>query len=178
MRDGEPIPYSKWNKNSPDGPSEIIADPLLYKGRVYVTIGQSPIHGPGQGNLVCVDIATGKKIWESRKVDRSLATPAVHEGLLFIPDFTGRLHCLDAETGEHYWQHELEGDIWGASALVVDEKVYASTERPEMWVFQASREKQLLSRCRLKSVAITPKVEDGVLYLPTQRRLFAVKLTP
>jgi len=176
MRGGKPIPYSKWNKKSPDGPSEIIADPLLYKNRVYVAIGQSPIHGPGQGSLVCVDIVTGKKIWESRKVDRSLATPAVYDGLLFIPDLSGRLHCLDAETGEHYWQHNLEGDIWGASALVVEDKVYTSTERREMWVFRAGREKQLLSRCRLKSIAITPKVEGGMLYLPTQRRLFAVKL--
>ena len=149
---------------------------MLYKNRAYVAIGQSPVHGPGQGILVCVDIATGERIWESRKVDRSLATPAVHDGLLFIPDFSGRLHCLDAETGEHYWQHDLEDAIWGASALVVDDKVYTSTERREMWVFQAAREKQLLSRCRLKSIAITPKVEDGVFYLPTQRRLFAVKL--
>ncbi|MHC4518911.1 MAG: PQQ-binding-like beta-propeller repeat protein, partial [Planctomycetota bacterium] len=127
MRDGQPIPYSRWNKKSADGPSEIIADPLLYKDRVYIAIGQSPIHGPGQGMLVCVDIATGRKIWASRKVDRSLATPAIHEGLLYIPDFTGRLHCLDAETGEHYWQHDLEDGIWVASAFVVDDKVYAST---------------------------------------------------
>jgi outer membrane protein assembly factor BamB len=176
MRDGKPIPYSRWNKKSLDGPSEIIADPLLYKDRVYVTIGQSPVHGPGQGILVCVDAGTGEKIWESRKVDRSLATPAIHDGLLYVPDFTGRLHCLDADTGEHYWQHDLEDGIWVASAFVVEDKVYASTERKEMWVFRASREKELLSRCRLRSVAITPKVEDGVFYLPTQRRLFAVKL--
>jgi len=161
-----------------DGPSEIIADPLLYKNRIYVAIGQSPIHGHGQGHLVCVDAATGREIWASRKVDRSLATPAIDEGLLFIPDLTGHLHCLDAETGQHYWQHHLEADIWGASAIVLDGKVYASTERRELWVFQAGREKQLLSRCRLDSVAITPKVQDDVLYLPTQRRLLAIKLNP
>lgn len=178
FRDGKPIPYSGWSSKSPDGPSEVIADPLLYKNRIYITIGQSPVHGRGQGHLVCVDAATGREIWASRKVDRSLATPAIYEGLLFIPDLSGRLHCLDAETGEHYWQHDLEADIWGASALVVDDKVYASTERRELWLFQASREKQFLSRCRLDSVAITPKVHDNVLYLPTQRRLLAIKLKP
>lgn len=178
MRDGKPIPYSRWNNKSSDGPSEIIADPLVYKKRVYIAIGQSPLHGHGQGMLVCVDVATGREIWSSRKVDRSLATAAIHDGLLYIPDLTGRLHCLDAETGQHYWQHDLEADIWAASARVVGDRVYASTERKELWVFAAARDKQLLSRCRLDSVAITPKVEQGVLYLPTQKRLFAVKLKP
>ncbi len=177
-RDGKPVPYSGWSSKSPDGPSEIIADPLIYKDRVYVAIGQSPVHGRGQGQLVCVDTATGRRIWDSRKVDRSLATPAIHEGLLYIPDLSGHLHCLDAETGEHYWQHDLGADIWGASAIVVDGKVYTSTERKELWVFKASRNKELLSQCRLNSIAITPKIQDGVLYLPTQKRLFAVKLKP
>ena len=95
-----------------------------------------PWHGHGQGHLVCVDAATGREIWTSRRVDRSLATPAIHEGLLFVPDLTGRLHCLNAETGAPYWQHDLEADIWGASALVVGDKVYASTERRELWVFR------------------------------------------
>jgi len=178
MRDGKPVPYSGWRSKSPGGPSEIIADPLIYKDRVYIAIGQSPVHGRGQGQLVCVDIATGREIWSSRKVDRSLATAAVHEGLLYIPDLTGRLHCLDAETGEHYWQHDLEADIWGASAIVIDGKVYVSTERKELWIFQAGRDKKFLSRCRLRSIAITPKVQDGMLYLPTQRRLLAIKLNP
>ncbi len=178
MRDGKPVPYSGWRTKSPDGPSEIIADPLIHKDRVYIAIGQSPVHGRGQGQLVCVDIATGREIWSSRKVDRSLATAAVHEGLLYIPDLTGRLHCLDAETGEHHWQHDLGADIWGASAIVVDGKVYASTERKELWVFQAGRDKKFLSRCRVRSVAITPKIHDDTLYLPTQRRLLAIKLNP
>jgi hypothetical protein len=59
MRDGKPIPYSRHNKKSPDGPSEVIGDPKLYRGRVYVVIGQSPIHGRGQGILACIDVATG-----------------------------------------------------------------------------------------------------------------------
>ena len=51
VRDGQPIPYARWNKLTSDGPSEIISTPIVYNGRVYVAIGQSPIHGPGQGVL-------------------------------------------------------------------------------------------------------------------------------
>jgi outer membrane protein assembly factor BamB len=176
FRDGKPVPYSRYNRKSPEGPSEIIADPLLHEGRIYVAIGQSPVHGPGQGNLVCIDAASGRTLWENRQVDRSLATPAIDRGLLYMPDYSGRLHCIDAETGQHVWQHDLNSGIWAASACVVDDQVLVSTEKKQLWVFKTGREKQLLSMCRLKSVAITPTVRDGILYLPTQRRLFALSL--
>lgn len=175
-RDGRDIPYAKHSNKSPDGPSEIIATPIVDKGRIYVTIGQSPLHGKGQGMLSCIDAATGRKIWESRRVDRSILTLAIHDGLLYAPDFTGRLHCFNAETGQHYWQHELEGGVWCASPMVLDGKVYISTEKSELWVLKAGRQKEVISRSRLRSVAITPVIHDGVFYLPTQRRLFAIKL--
>jgi len=175
-QDGRDIPYATFRNRSPDGPSEIIATPVVYKGRIYLTIGQSPIHGPGKGMLSCIDAATGRKIWESRRVDRSISNVAIHDGLLYISDFTGRLHCLDANTSEHYWQHELDAGVWTASPVVVAGKVYISTERNVLWVLKAARQKQVLSRSRLRSVGITPAVHDGVFYLPTQKRLFALKI--
>jgi outer membrane protein assembly factor BamB len=175
QRNGEEIRYSGWKSKSPDGPSEIIATPVVHKARIYLAIGQSPIHGPGKGMLSCIDAATGRKIWETRRVGRSLSNVAIHDGLLYISDFNGQLNCLDTDTGESYWEHELGAGVWCASPVVVNGKVYISTERNELWVFNADREKQILSRCRLRSMAITPAVHNGVFYLATQRRLFALK---
>jgi outer membrane protein assembly factor BamB len=174
-QNGQKIAYASWNNNSPEGPSEIIATPAIYNNRIYVAIGQSPIHGPGKGMLSCIDAATGKRIWESRRVDRSLSNAAIHEGLVYIADYSGRVHCFDAETGRHYWEQELEGGCWSASPVVVDNKVYISNERNTLWVLRAGRERKVLSKCRVKSMAITPTVKDGVFYLPTQKRLFAIK---
>ncbi len=175
-RDGQPIPYARWNRKSPDGPSEIISTPIIHNDRIYVAIGQSPIHGPGQGMLSCIDGATGSKIWESREVGRTLSDVAIHDGLLYASDYSGRLNCFDADTGEHVWQQQLDAGVWCSSPVVADGKVYTSTERQTLWVLKAGREKQVLSRCRVRSMAITPVFEEGVLYLPTQRRLFAVKI--
>jgi outer membrane protein assembly factor BamB len=175
-RNGQKIPYSRWNRKSPDGPSEIIATPVVYKERIYISIGQSPLHGPGKGMLSCIDAASGEKIWESRRVDRSLSNVVIDDGLLYISDFSGQLHCFNADTGEHYWQHELGTGVWSASPVVVDGKVYISTERSILWVLKAGREKQILSRCRSKTMAITPAVQDGIFYFPTQKRLFALKI--
>ena len=146
------------------------------QGRIYVAIGQSPLHGPGQGMLTCIDGSTGQKVWETRTVDRTLSNATIHDGLLYVSDYSGRLHRLDAQTGDHLWQHDLEAGVWCASPVVADGKVYISTEKQLLWVLKASRQKQVLARSRLRTVAITPTVVDDVMYLPTQKRLFAVKL--
>lgn len=175
-RDGRKVPYSGWRSKRSDGPSEIIATPVVHNGRIYVAIGQSPVHGPGQGMLSCIDGATGRKVWESRRVGRTLGEAAIDAGLLYISDFTGRLYCFDADTGEFYWQHELGAGVWCASPVVVEGKVYIGTERNRFWVFKAGRQKQVLSESRVRSEAITPAIHDGVFYLPTQNRLFALKI--
>ncbi|MEK7675566.1 MAG: PQQ-binding-like beta-propeller repeat protein [Verrucomicrobiota bacterium] len=178
MRDGQPVPYSKHSKNSPDGPSEVIGTPVFHAGKIYVAIGQSPIHGVGRGCLSCVDAATGRKVWSSELVERTLATAAIADGLLYLPDYTGNLHCFDAGTGQRYWVHPLGAKTWCASAFVADGKVYAGTEANLLWVLRAGKELQVLSRSRLKSMPITPTAADGVLYLPVQNRLLAVPGKP
>jgi len=177
-RDGQPVAYSRTERNTPEGPSEIIGTPVFYQGRVYVAIGQSPVHGVGQGCLWCVDAATGARVWSSQLVERTLATAAIADGLLYIPDYTGILHCFDAATGERLWFHPLESKTWCASCLVADGKVYLGTESNFLWVLKAGRQKQVLSQTRLKSTPITLMAADGVLYVPTQNSLTAIPGKP
>jgi outer membrane protein assembly factor BamB len=173
-RDGQPLRYSTHAKNTPDGPSEIIGTPVFYQGRVYVAIGQSPLHGNGRGCLSCVDAATGAKVWASELIDRTLATATIAAGLLYLPDCTGNLHCFDVETGERCWSHPLGAKTWGASAFVADDKAYIGTEGNNFWTLQAGRTLRVLSKTRLQTVPITPVAASGVLYLPTQTRLTAL----
>ena len=160
FRDGKPIDYwsgdarstSSANKNDGQfiGPSEIIATPVFYKNRVYVAIGQDPMHGRGHGMLNCIDatktgdISKAGKIWTFDKLDRSLSTVSIADGLLYIADLPGRLYCLDAETGECYWIHDTKQQVWG-STLVADGKVYLGT-RKALWVFAAGKEERVLIR--------------------------------
>jgi len=175
MRDGRPLPYSGWRSKSPDGPSEIISTPAVHNGRVYVPIGQSPVHGPGKGMLSCIDGATGDVVWQNREVGRTLSEPAIHDGLLYVPDYSGQLHCIDAETGKTVWQHDV-GRVWCASATVADGRVFLGTERNVFWTLKAGREKEVLGKGRLRSMPITMAVGEGTYYLPTQRRLFALRI--
>ncbi|TWU39619.1 PQQ-binding-like beta-propeller repeat protein [Novipirellula artificiosorum] len=175
IKDGQLQTYSNHSKRSQEGPSEIIAIPTVVDGRVYVPIGQSPNHGPGQGMLSCVDVATGKMIWESDKVARTTAQPCVKDGLVYISDYSGNLSCLDADSGELYWQHDMESGAWCASPVVIGENVYISTEKRVMWILKTGTKKEVLHRARFRLSPITPMAQDGTIYIPTQRHLFALK---
>jgi outer membrane protein assembly factor BamB len=79
------------------------------------------VHGVGRGMLSCVDVRTGAKIWDSRKVDRTLSDVAISDGLLYIADYSAKLHCFNAETGEHYWSFEMDqGQLDRAVACGMD----------------------------------------------------------
>jgi outer membrane protein assembly factor BamB len=168
-------PYTDWREKSPDGPSEIIATPVVREGRVYIAIGQSPIHGRGQGALSCIDAATGRLIWQSTLVDRSLSSVSIADDLLYIADLSGRLHCFDADTGSRLWVHDLGQQVWAASPFVADGKVYIGTEGNKFWILRAARQKEVLWQGRTDSPPITIAAHNGRLYVPTQRGLYVYK---
>ena len=177
--DGQPIRYP-----AADGPSEINSTPTFYKNRVYVAIGQDPEHGEGIGRLVCLD-ATQKgdvtqtaTLWEYRGIHRSISTVSIdpETGLLFVGDFSGFVHCLDADTGEVHWVYDMKAHMWG-STLVADGKVYVGDEDGDFVILAASREKQVLSEAYLNApVYGTPVVANGVLYLQSNSHLFAFEV--
>jgi outer membrane protein assembly factor BamB len=165
---------------APDGPSEVNATPVFWHDRVYVAVGQDPEHGEGVGMLNCIDatktgdISKSAKIWSFDKIHRSLSTVSIMpDGLLFVGDFSGFLHCLDANTGEEYWVQDLKAHVWG-STMVADGKVYVGDEDGDLFVFAASKQKKQISVTNLGGpIYSTPVVANGVLYVHSNTHLFA-----
>ncbi len=189
LRDGKPIPYYEGDKrkgystNKNDGryvgPSQIIATPVFHAGRVYVAIGQDPAHGRGKGLLHCIDatrtgdVTRSGKIWSYDGLDRSMATVTIADGLVYASDVAGRLHCLDADTGQVYWVHDMGAETWGG-ALVADGKLYIGNKR-RFFIMAAGKEPKVLSQLSLGSPAYsTPITANGVVYVASQRYLWAV----
>jgi outer membrane protein assembly factor BamB len=150
--------------------------------RIYVAIGRDPAHGRGRGALHCIDargqgdISESSRIWTYQGLDRTLATASVDGGLVYISDVGGRLHCLDAETGQCYWVHDTSCEIWG-STLVADGRVYMPTAKG-LWVLATGKELKVLSRVPLGGkVYASPVAAHGTLYIATtQGWLWAASL--
>jgi outer membrane protein assembly factor BamB len=176
-RDGKPIKYP-----AAEGPSEINSTPVFYKNRVYIATGQDPEHGEGVGHLVCLDATktgdlakNGGVIWSYKGIHRTISTVSIDPatGLLFIGDFSGFVHCLDAETGKLHWTHDMKAHMWG-STMVADGKVYVGDEDGDFVVLAATKEKKVISEVNLLSpVYSTPVIANGVIYVATQNHLFA-----
>ena len=178
--DGNPPEARARGYRDPAGPNDIVGTPVFYNDRVYVATGQDPVHGPGQGCLTCIDptqvgnITKTGVVWRYRSIGRSCSTVSIADGLVYAVDFTGELHCVEADTGQLVWRQSLGSRVWG-SPLCADGKVYVGTERGQLWVLKAGRQKQVLSTVPMRSpIYTTPVAANGVLYVATHRYLYAL----
>ncbi len=169
-----------WPKTKNDG----IATPVFADGRVFMSVGQDPESGEGIGHMYAIDptkrgdITDTGRVWHFGGIRRSISTAAVAGGLVFISDFSGFLHCLDAQTGKEAWNFDTLAAVWG-SPLVADGKVYLGDEDGDVVVLQAAREMKKLAEINMgNSVYSTPVPANGVLYIMTRSELYAIANKP
>ncbi|MEX0676711.1 MAG: PQQ-binding-like beta-propeller repeat protein [Pirellulales bacterium] len=106
---------------------------------------------------------------------RTCGTVAIKDGLLFVADFSGLFHCLDAKTGVPHWTHDMLAAAWG-SPLVVEDKVYIGDEDGDICVFKLSSEMKLLAENSMEnSVYSTPVVANNTLFIANKDHVFAIK---
>jgi outer membrane protein assembly factor BamB len=236
--------------------NHIIGTPVVYKGLVYVAVGEDPEHGEGAGHLWCIDptkktdgsdvspeLAFNSKdpntpiphkriqavvpeegdlvrpnpntaaVWHYSTVDRNgnkkadfeetmhrtVGSVAIKDDILYIADFSGLFHCLDAKTGKVHWTYDMLAATWG-SPLVVDGKVYIGDEDGDVAVFRHSAdpneamkkqvdsddlvpyysvldpEEEIHKEINMgNSVYSTPIVAGNVLYIANRTHLFAIE---
>ena len=142
---------SKWELGGRGTRKAIISTPVFVENSVLLAVGQDPEHGEGVGHLYRIDASKkgdvstvtpdGKpnpnsaEIWHYGGEDkdgnelfrRTISTVAVSAGLVYAPDLSGRLHCVDFKTGKRHWEADVLAAIWG-SPMVVDGKVLMGDE--------------------------------------------------
>jgi outer membrane protein assembly factor BamB len=220
--------------------NHIIGTPVIYKGLVYVAVGEDPEHGEGVGHLWCIDptkrgdvspelafnsadpdtpIAPKRlqavvpeegdfaranpnsaAVWHYSEVDRNsdgkvdfeetmhrtVGSVAIKDDILYIADFSGLFHCLDAKTGKPHWTYDMLSAAWG-SPLVVDGKVYVGDEDGDVAIFRHSADPKVAMKEEGgelvpyygeinmgNSVYSTPIVAGNVLYIANRTHLFAI----
>ena len=171
---------SEWPRTR----SNVISTPVLVNDRVYIGNGQDPEHGEGVGHFYSIDptkrgdITETGRVWHYDKIRRTISTAAIHDGLIYIPDFSGFLHALDIETGEPVWVHDTFAAVW-ASPLIADGKLYLGDEDGDVVVLKPGREEVVLQEMNLGSSVYSSVVPaNGSLYIASRNKLFALARQP
>ena len=126
------------------------------------------------------------KIDFTETMHRTIGSAVVKDGILYIGDFSGLFHCLDAKTGKVHWTFDMLSTSW-SSPLVVDGKVYIGDENGNISIFAHSADPKVALK-KVKSgmmpfygqinmvngVCSTPIVADNVLYIANSTTLFAI----
>ena len=123
------------------------------------------------------------KIDFEETMHRTVGTVAIKDDILYIADFSGVFHCLDAKTGQVHWTYDMLAAAWG-SPLIVDGKVYIGDEDGDIAIFRHSADPDVAMQDGEpyygeinmgNSVYSTPIVADNVLYIANRTHLFAIE---
>jgi outer membrane protein assembly factor BamB len=159
--------------------------------------GEKAISNPNSAvvwDYASQDINGDGEIGFVEEFHRSLSIPVIKDDTLYVADFSGIFHCLDAKTGELFWTYDLFAACWG-SALLVDDKVYIGDEDGDIAIFRHSTSPRFAMNeqngelmpintdkygevTNMKdSVYMTPIVANNVLYVATRSHLYAIEET-
>jgi outer membrane protein assembly factor BamB len=110
-----------------------------------------------------------------------MSSAAIHDGVMYIADLSGFVYALDVKTGKQLWKYDTFAAIWG-STFYADGKVYIGDEDGDIAVLAAGRdggekgEGKLLYETNMgAAVYTTPIAKDGVIYVASRTRLFAIE---
>ena len=110
---------------------------------------------------------------------RTMSTVSIYDGMVFIADLSGRVHCIDYESGKRLWMHDLFSEIWG-STLAVDGMVWLGNGEGTITVFKADREAAEVVKTYdtkdYSAVYSTPTIANGRMYISDRSRLYAIDL--
>ena len=134
----------------------------------------------GHGNeIVAVrpSDAAANVIEKVYRIDRAAplcTTPVAKDGLLFMWTDTGIAACADATTGEIHWRERIGGNYYSSPIVVGDYLLNISTSG-DVVILAAGKDFRRLAKNDLgEGSHSTPAMVDGVLYLRTFTKLFAI----
>jgi len=145
---------------------------------------------------IAVDNPNSAVVWHYDKFDlngdgeidfeeemhRSCGTVAIKDDLLYIADFSGLVHCLDAKGTPDgkpivHFTYDMLAQSWG-SPLIADGHVYIGDEDGDVSIFELGAENsEPINEINMgSSVYSTPVGANDTIYISTKDKLFAIGL--
>jgi outer membrane protein assembly factor BamB len=118
--------------------------------------------------------------WQDSNSLPEIASPLCYQGRLYLVKHTPRggiVSCLQAKTGKLLYRQRLgAAGLFYASPVAGDGKIYVPSLRGTVVVLEAGDKFKVLARNDLgEAIGATPALVDGVIYVRTDKHLYAFK---
>ena len=129
-------------------------------------------------------IGEDPKVFETT-MHRTMGTVAIRNDLLYVLDFSGLFHCVNAKSGKAHWTYDMFAESWG-SPLIVEDHVYICDTDGDVTIFHHSAESVTdpskgvpIAEITMENpIVSTPVVANNVLYIVTRNMLYAIEAAP
>ena len=162
-----------WQVGYPDGFSNV-PRPVYGHGMVYIATGfQVPsmlaVRADGTGDVTRTHIA-----WTQRRAAPLTPSPLLVGDELYIVSDLGVATCVDARTGEAYWQQRLRGNF-SASPVFADGRIFFQSEEGVTTVIAPGRTFRQLATNRLEGVTLASMaVSGGAIFIRSHSHLYRI----
>jgi outer membrane protein assembly factor BamB len=154
-----------WNLRAP---SWVIGGPALDERQLYFGTSDSR-------RIYAVNRRTGDTAWTFATSSRVFGSPVVHQGIVYFASFDGRIHGLDAATGEQRHVHRTRGGVENHGLVYAEDGGFAESFR-DLARSGAQMEAEALI-LKLGSIGATPSLADGkLLFGSTDGHVYALEL--
>ncbi len=145
---------------------------------VDIEAGEKEVPNPNSAavwHFDTFDANGNKKVDFEETVHRSIGSVAVKNDLLFLADYDGLFHCIDARTGKPHWAYDMFAPTYG-TPLIVDGKVYIGDEDGDVAIFELADKQNMIAEINMDDAVVsTPIVANNILYIANRRKLFAIE---
>lgn len=128
----------------------------------------------GKGNVTATHTA-----WKYKEYPTDCVTPLHYRGKLFVFDGDRQtMTALEPPTGKQLWQGRIEGrEIFRASPLGADGKIYCISENGTAVVLEAGDEFKVLSTIRMEEPPTRASIAaaHGQLFIRTGKNLYCIQ---
>ena len=154
-----------------------VASPLAVPGLIVVPSAKNgPVFALQPGISGNVTESTDAFFWKRANGTPDVPSPLAHDGLVYLCRENGNLVCLDAKSGEQFYEQRTTADRHRASPVYADGKVHLTARKGTVTVVKAGRQFELLAQNDLgEEISASPAIANGRIYLRTFKALYAIE---
>lgn len=153
----------------------LVASPVATEGLIVVpTAKNGPVVGlspDGKGDITDTDW----QIWKLQNGTPDVPSPLIHDGLVYLCRENGDLICLDAKTGELLYRERTHRHRHRSSPVYANGHIYLTSRDGVVSVVKAGRDFEIVATNTIdETIAASPVIIDGMLYLRSYKALYAI----